>query len=123
MVKNCANVMDVGFTQAIRRRHAEHDRIAALIDGRRWRRKRVRSPAPSRLMRFWSACLPQLRSSPQRLRPEADSCSQQRPKAMASQVICHAIGDPDSFSAGWILKPQSRHSARSAITGRRCSPR
>jgi hypothetical protein len=34
MVKNCANVMDVGFTQAIRRRHAEHDRIAALIDTR-----------------------------------------------------------------------------------------
>ena len=35
MVKNCANVMDVGFTQAIRRRHAEHDRIAALIESRR----------------------------------------------------------------------------------------
>jgi hypothetical protein len=35
MVKNCANVMDVGFTRAIRHRHAEHDRIAALIDSRR----------------------------------------------------------------------------------------
>jgi hypothetical protein len=32
MVKNCANVMDVVFTQAIRHRLAEHDRIAAQID-------------------------------------------------------------------------------------------
>jgi len=29
MVKNCANVTDVGFAQAIRRRHAEPDRIRA----------------------------------------------------------------------------------------------
>jgi len=34
MVKNCANVTDIGFAKAIRRR-AEHDLIVALIDG--WR--------------------------------------------------------------------------------------
>jgi hypothetical protein len=32
IVKKCANEMDVVFTQAIRHRLAEHDRIAAQID-------------------------------------------------------------------------------------------
>jgi hypothetical protein len=69
----------------------------------------VRSPAPSRLTCFsQGACLPQLRSLPRRLRPDASGCLRHRPNTMVGHVICHAINSADPFSAGQIIEAAER---------------